>query len=111
MQVVDSNTLYSSIAAAGGGFFAGALIAFDLKKVLKILAIVVGLFFAGLAYHTIPSCSSLGSGAAKSAPGTSCPSCHSKSFCNAYHVSISPSEQAQDMMNSSVSKCNRLKGV
>jgi uncharacterized membrane protein (Fun14 family) len=34
----------------GGGFFVGALIGFALKKVLKILAIVVGLFFAGLAY-------------------------------------------------------------
>jgi uncharacterized membrane protein (Fun14 family) len=34
----------------GGGFFAGALIGYALKKVLKILAIAVGLFFAGLAY-------------------------------------------------------------
>src|SRR5712691_6610662 len=34
----------------GGGFFAGALIGYTLRKVLKILAIVVGLFFAGLAY-------------------------------------------------------------
>ena len=37
-------------ATIGGGFFTGALIGFALKKVLKILAIVVGLFFAGLAY-------------------------------------------------------------
>ena len=37
-------------ATIGGGFFAGALIGFALKKVLKILALVVGLFFAGLAY-------------------------------------------------------------
>ena len=37
----------------GGGFFAGVLIGFALKKVLKILAIVVGLFFAGLAYFNI----------------------------------------------------------
>jgi uncharacterized membrane protein (Fun14 family) len=34
----------------GGGFFAGVLIGFALKKVLKILAAVVGLFFAGLVY-------------------------------------------------------------
>jgi uncharacterized membrane protein (Fun14 family) len=34
----------------GGGFFVGALVGFALKKVLKILALVVGLFFAGLAY-------------------------------------------------------------
>ena len=37
----------------GGGFFGGVLIGFALKKVLKILAIVVGLFFAGLAYFNI----------------------------------------------------------
>jgi uncharacterized membrane protein (Fun14 family) len=42
---------FSSIAATiGGGFLAGALIGFALKKVLKILAIVIGIFFAGLAY-------------------------------------------------------------
>src|SRR5207245_6183543 len=42
---------FSSIAATiGGGFFAGILIGYALKKVVKILAIVVGLFFAGLAY-------------------------------------------------------------
>jgi uncharacterized membrane protein (Fun14 family) len=34
----------------GGGFFVGILIGFDLKKVAKIVAIVIGLFFAGLAY-------------------------------------------------------------
>ena len=37
-------------ATIGGGFFAGVLIGYALKKVLKILALVVGLFFAGLAY-------------------------------------------------------------
>jgi uncharacterized membrane protein (Fun14 family) len=34
----------------GGGFFGGVLIGYALKKVVKILAIVVGLFFAGLTY-------------------------------------------------------------
>jgi uncharacterized membrane protein (Fun14 family) len=34
----------------GGGFFAGALIGFALKKVLKLVAVVVGLFLAGIAY-------------------------------------------------------------
>lgn len=34
----------------GGGFVAGALIGFALKRVLKILAVVLGLFFAGMAY-------------------------------------------------------------
>jgi uncharacterized membrane protein (Fun14 family) len=33
----------------GGGFFAGALIGLALGKVLKILAVVVGLFFTGWA--------------------------------------------------------------
>ena len=37
-------------AAIGGGFFVGILIGYALKKVVKIVAIVVGLFFAGLAY-------------------------------------------------------------
>ena len=37
-------------ATIGGGFFAGILIGYALKKVVKIVALVVGLFFAGLAY-------------------------------------------------------------
>jgi len=41
----------SSIATIiGGGFFGGVLIGYALKKVVKVVAIVVGLFFAGLAY-------------------------------------------------------------
>jgi uncharacterized membrane protein (Fun14 family) len=34
----------------GGGFFAGVLIGYALKKVVKLIAVVVGLFLAGLAY-------------------------------------------------------------
>ena len=37
-------------ATIGGGFFAGILIGYALKKVVKLVAIVAGLFFAGLAY-------------------------------------------------------------
>jgi uncharacterized membrane protein (Fun14 family) len=37
-------------ATIGGGFFAGVLIGFAIKKVLKILAVIVGLFFAVLVY-------------------------------------------------------------
>jgi uncharacterized membrane protein (Fun14 family) len=37
-------------ATIGGGFFVGILIGYAIKKVVKIVAIVVGLFFAGLAY-------------------------------------------------------------
>jgi uncharacterized membrane protein (Fun14 family) len=33
----------------GGGFFGGILIGYALKKVIKIIAVVVGLFFAALA--------------------------------------------------------------
>jgi uncharacterized membrane protein (Fun14 family) len=42
---------FSSLAATiGGGSFGGVLIGYSLKKVIKIAAVIVGLFFAGLAY-------------------------------------------------------------
>jgi uncharacterized membrane protein (Fun14 family) len=37
-------------AAVGGGFFAGVLIGYALKKVIKLVAVIFGLFLAGLAY-------------------------------------------------------------
>jgi uncharacterized membrane protein (Fun14 family) len=37
-------------ATLGGGFFVGVLIGYALKKVIKLLAIIVGIFLAGLAY-------------------------------------------------------------
>jgi uncharacterized membrane protein (Fun14 family) len=37
-------------ATMGGGFFLGVLIGYAVKKVIKIVAVIVGLFFAGLAY-------------------------------------------------------------
>jgi uncharacterized membrane protein (Fun14 family) len=37
-------------ATMGGGFFVGILIGYALKKVIKLVAVIVGLFFAGLAY-------------------------------------------------------------
>jgi uncharacterized membrane protein (Fun14 family) len=37
-------------ATTGGGFFAGILIGYALKKVIKMVAIIVGLFLSGLAY-------------------------------------------------------------
>jgi uncharacterized membrane protein (Fun14 family) len=37
-------------ATVGGGFFAGILVGYALKKVIKLASIVVGLFLAGLAY-------------------------------------------------------------
>jgi uncharacterized membrane protein (Fun14 family) len=42
--------LYTISLSLGGGFFGGILIRYVLKKVLKILSIVVGLFLAGLTY-------------------------------------------------------------
>jgi uncharacterized membrane protein (Fun14 family) len=37
-------------ATMSGGFFVGILIGYALKKVIKLVAIIVGLFLAGLAY-------------------------------------------------------------
>ena len=37
-------------ATMGGGFFVGILIGYALKKVIKMVAVIVGLFLAGLAY-------------------------------------------------------------
>ena len=45
-------------AAMGSGFFIGILIGYALKKVIKLLAVIVGLFLAGLSYlqyHQIAS--------------------------------------------------------
>jgi uncharacterized membrane protein (Fun14 family) len=48
MSIVES--FGPTAATIGGGFFIGILIGYALKKVIKLLAVVVGLFFAGLAY-------------------------------------------------------------
>jgi uncharacterized membrane protein (Fun14 family) len=40
----------STAAILGGGFFVGILIEYALKKVIKMVAVIVGLFLAGLAY-------------------------------------------------------------
>ena len=42
--------LDSFATAIGGGLFAGILIGWALKKVIKLFAIISGLFLAGLAY-------------------------------------------------------------
>jgi uncharacterized membrane protein (Fun14 family) len=43
--------LSSSVAVIiGGGFFGGLLFGYALKKVVKLIAVVVGLFIAGPAY-------------------------------------------------------------
>jgi uncharacterized membrane protein (Fun14 family) len=40
----------STTSTIGSGFFVGVLIGYALKKVIKLLAVIVGLFLAGLAY-------------------------------------------------------------
>jgi uncharacterized membrane protein (Fun14 family) len=48
MSIVES--FVPGAATMGGGFFVGILIGYALKKVIKIVAAIVGLFLAGLAY-------------------------------------------------------------
>ena len=47
-SIVDS--FGPTAATLGGGFFVGVLIGYALKKVIKLVAIIFGLFLAGLAY-------------------------------------------------------------
>jgi uncharacterized membrane protein (Fun14 family) len=54
MNIIES--FGPSAATLGGGFFVGVLIGYALKKVIKLLSIIVGLFLAALAflqYHHI----------------------------------------------------------
>jgi uncharacterized membrane protein (Fun14 family) len=48
MNIVESFGL--TAVTMGGGFFIGILIGYALKKVIKLVAVIVGLFLAGLAY-------------------------------------------------------------
>jgi uncharacterized membrane protein (Fun14 family) len=48
MSIIES--VGSTAATLGGGFFVGVLIGYALKKVIKIVAVIVGIFLAGLAY-------------------------------------------------------------
>jgi uncharacterized membrane protein (Fun14 family) len=50
MMITNTDTLTSISTSIGGGFFGGLLIGWALKKVIKMLAIAVGLFLAGLAF-------------------------------------------------------------
>jgi uncharacterized membrane protein (Fun14 family) len=49
-MMMNTDTLTSISASIGGGFFAGILLGYALKKVTKMVAVIVGLFIAGLAY-------------------------------------------------------------
>ena len=47
-MITDAFTSIST--TIGGGFFGGVLLGYAIKKVVKLIAVVVGLFLAGLAY-------------------------------------------------------------
>src|ERR687892_282844 len=47
MNIVET---FAPAATLGGGLFIGILIGYTLKKVIKLLAVIVGFFLAGLAY-------------------------------------------------------------
>jgi uncharacterized membrane protein (Fun14 family) len=47
---MNTENFVSTGATIGCGFFFGLLIGYALKKLLKLVAVVVGLFFAGIVY-------------------------------------------------------------
>ena len=47
---MNMENLGSFTAMLIGGFFGGLLIGYAIKKVIKLTAVIVGIFFAGLAY-------------------------------------------------------------
>jgi len=47
---MNTENFVSTSATIGCGFFIGLLIGYALKKLVKLVAVVVGLFFAGIAY-------------------------------------------------------------
>jgi uncharacterized membrane protein (Fun14 family) len=47
---LSADIITSTSAIVGGGFFGGLLLGYALKKLVKMVAIIVGLFLAGLAY-------------------------------------------------------------
>jgi uncharacterized membrane protein (Fun14 family) len=51
MSIVES--FVPNAATMGGGFFVGILIGYALKKVIKLVAVIAGLFLAVLAYYNI----------------------------------------------------------
>jgi uncharacterized membrane protein (Fun14 family) len=47
---MNADSLWSISATVGGGFFAGLVTGWALKKVIKLVAVVVGLFLGALIY-------------------------------------------------------------
>jgi uncharacterized membrane protein (Fun14 family) len=48
--MMSFNDVSPIATTVGGGFFVGILVGYALKKIIKMLAIVVGLFLAGLSF-------------------------------------------------------------
>jgi uncharacterized membrane protein (Fun14 family) len=47
---LNTEVITSTTATVGGGFFGGLLLGYTIKKVVKIISVIAGLFIAGLAY-------------------------------------------------------------
>jgi uncharacterized membrane protein (Fun14 family) len=47
---LSSDIIASLSATVGGGFLGGLLFGYAIKKVVKLIAVIAGLFIAGLAY-------------------------------------------------------------
>jgi uncharacterized membrane protein (Fun14 family) len=47
---LSADIITSTAATVGGGFFGGLLFGYAIKKVVKLIAVIAGLFIAGLAY-------------------------------------------------------------
>jgi uncharacterized membrane protein (Fun14 family) len=47
---LSTDIIISAAATVGGGFFGGLLFGYAIKKVVKLIAVIAGLFIAGLAY-------------------------------------------------------------
>jgi uncharacterized membrane protein (Fun14 family) len=47
---LSTDFITATASTVGGGFFGGLLLGYALKKIVKLIAIIVGLFIAGLAY-------------------------------------------------------------
>jgi uncharacterized membrane protein (Fun14 family) len=47
---LSTEVITATAATVGGGFFGGLLFGYAIKKVVKLIAVIAGLFVAGLAY-------------------------------------------------------------
>jgi uncharacterized membrane protein (Fun14 family) len=47
---LSTDFITTTSSTVGGGFFGGLLLGYALKKIVKLIAVMAGLFIAGLAY-------------------------------------------------------------